>query len=233
MKNLGKKNANQKNLRFAILAADTVLFTLKGGALYVRLIPVNHLREFKNQQGLPGGLLLPSETAEMAAERLIEDKAGISLAHLYMEQLYTFSRINRDPRGRVVAVAYLALVPWEALSAEERENTGKSWWIPVQEVGKLAYDHNEIVDMAMERLKAKVSYTTAISKLLPQEFTLTELEEAYEIIIGKNIDRRNFRKKIAKLKLLTPLKRTRHGERWRPAALYRFYSDKVIDIEIL
>lgn len=228
-----KKDTAQAKLRFAILAADTVLLTIHSGALYVRLIPVHRPPHFKDKQGLPGGLLMPSETAEMAAERLIQDKARISLRHVYMEQLYTFSRINRDPRGRVVAVAYLALVPWEMLSTEEQANTKESWWMPVKEAGKLAYDHNEILEMATERLKARIGYTTVISKLFPKEFTLTDLEEAYAVILGKKVDHRNFRKKIAKLKLLTPLKRKRHGEKWRPAALYRFRTDNIVNIEIL
>src|SRR6516165_11678418 len=105
----------QEPLRFAILAADTVLFTMRDGKLLVRLTKVERPPHFPDNAGLPGGLLHPLETAEDAAMRHVEEKAGIARRKIYLEQLYTFSKVDRDPRGRVVAVAYCGLVPWETL----------------------------------------------------------------------------------------------------------------------
>ena len=221
------------HLRFAVLAADTALFTIKDGALHVRLITVDRPPHFKSVPGLPGGLLHPHETADDAAVRHLEEKTGIDAKKLYIEQLYTFSHVDRDPRGRVVAVAYLALVPWEKLSTNEQTDSAEARWVPVKSAKKLAYDHDEILAMALHRLRSRVHYTTLINKLMPHEFTLTDLEKAYECLISSNIDKRNFRKKILKLKILKELPNKKSSGRFRPAQLYAFASSKVTEIEVL
>ena len=165
--------------------------------------------------------------------RKFEEKAGINAEKTYAEQLYTFSAIHRDPRGRVVAVAYLALVPWESLSPKEQTDGPHTWWTPVAQAHKLAYDHDDIVSLALSRLRSRITYTTLIGKLMPKEFTLTELEQAYESILKTELDKRNFRKKILKLGILEEVPRKKSGGRFRPAQLYRFVSTKVRDIEIL
>ena len=228
-----KLDHSNQPLKFAILAADTALFTIKDKSLFVRLNRIDRPPYYVNIKGLPGGLLAVDETATEAALRHLKTKTDITTASLYVEQLYTFSAVDRDPRGRVVAVAYLALVAWESLSLEEQEGNGESMWIPVSDAPKLAYDHNEVLDMAVVRLRSRIAYTSLIAKLLPHEFTLTELEEAYECILGKDIDKRNFRKKIEKLDLLAPLSRFRAGGRSRPARLYKFKSKEVKEIAIL
>ncbi len=227
-----KDSPSEAHLHFAVLAADTVLFTLKEGRLLVRLMRVHRPPYFENTKGLPGGLLDPKETAEDAALRHLEAKAGIAMKKVYAEQLYTFSRIDRDPRGRVVAVAYLALVPWESLDEMER-GEGDAYWAPLSDAHDLAYDHDEVLATALLRLRSRVRYTTLIQKLMPEEFTLTELEEAYEAILKEGIDKRNFRKKIAKLELLTELPHKRQGGKHRPARLYRFSAKKVTEIEVV
>ena len=226
-------NLRTKELHFAVLATDNVLFTLKDGELMVRLITVNRPPHFIDRVGLPGGLIKPDETAEESAKRQIETKANIANAKLYVEQLYTFSNLDRDPRGRVVAVAYLALVPWEQLSKDEQIGNDNTWWSPIKKTKKLAYDHDEILAVAVARLRSRVRYTTLLSKLMPKEFTLTELENAYEVILGTHLDKRNFRKKILKLKIVTPTAGKREGGRFRPAQLYRFTSTKVEEIEVV
>ncbi len=233
MKNLKVGKKATKNLRFAVLASDIVILALREGELCLRLTRVNRPPYFINRAGLPGGLLLPYETAEETALRLIKEKAGIKQNHIYMEQLYTFSEVKRDPRGRVVAVAYLALIPWNDLSTSERMDSENSWWCPIKKLPHLAYDHDKISAFAIERLRGRITYTTLINKLLPKEFTLMDLENAYNVILGKKVDRRNFRKKIIKLKLLSSLKRKVYGLRWRPAALYAFRRHKVLPIDIL
>ena len=233
MKNRRPNKIENPDLRFAILATDIALFTLRENELCIRLIPVNKPPHFENMWGLPGGLLSPAETAEEAAHRHLETKAKIVPSLVHLEQLYTFSEVQRDPRGRVVAVAYLAVVPWESLSVSEREENDKARWVPITKLPKLAYDHDTIVSVALERLRSRISYTTLIAKLLPQEFTLIELERAYETILKKKIDRRNFRKKIEKLELVRSLGRKRQGLKSRPAMLYSFRSTKVTPIDIL
>lgn len=227
------KNPDAPELHFAILATDTALFAIRGDELVVRLVKVNRPPHFKDTQGLPGGLIKPKETAHAAAVRLIEDKADIDPAKIYVEQLYTFSEVERDPRGRVVAVAHLALVPWSSLSAREQADTEESWWATLSEAKKLAFDHDEILLTAITRLRARTAYTTLMSKLLPKEFTLTELERAYESVLKTNLDKRNFRKKILKVGVLTPLPRKRADGPHRPAQLYKFASSKVEQIEVL
>lgn len=227
------KKSDEKHLRFAVLAADVALMTVRDGVLLTRLSPVHRPLFFKNMMGLPGGLIDPKETAEDAVKRIIKDKGVIDSKQVYIEQLYTFSEIDRDPRGRVVAVTYIALVPWESLSTEEQNGETNARWASVREIKNLAYDHDHMLEVALLRLKSRARYTTIISKLMPSEFTLTELERVYESILKTDLDKRNFRKKILKLKVLTPLKRKREGGAFRPAELYRFSSPKVTDIEVL
>lgn len=221
------------HIRFAVLATDIAIFTVRAETLLVRFTNVNRPPHFVNISGLPGGLLEPHETAEEACRRHIITKAGIDPKKVYVEQLATFSRVDRDPRGRVVSVAYNAFVPWERLSLHEQADTKTAWWGNARTEDFLAYDHNEILDAALARIKARIAYTTLIAKLMPKEFTLTQLEATYETILARDIDKRNFRKKIRTLKILKPLSRRQTGTRHRPAELFRFTSPKVTEIEIL
>lgn len=227
------KNGPSDALRFAVLATDVVLFSVRNRQLLVRLVRVNRPPYFSNALGLPGGLIDPKETAEEAARRLLEEKAAIAAEKPYVEQLYTFSKVDRDPRGRVVAVAYLTLVPWEELSPEEQDDSEEAFWCPISRVKKLAYDHNEILQVALERLRSRATYTTLLAKLMPKVFTLTELESAYATLLGTLLDKRNFRKKILKLRILKVLPHKRKAGAFRPAQLYSFASQNVEQIEII
>ena len=227
-----KKNTGEPHLRFAVLAVDVALMTVRHGKLLIRLTPVHRPPHFPNSTGLPGGLIDPKETAEEAAHRIIQTKGHIE-SPVYMEQLYTFSEPNRDPRGRVVAVGYIALIPWDTLSTREQEDTDTAWWAPIEEARDLAYDHDLIRKTAHNRLRARTTYSTIVSKLMPHEFTLTDLELVYESILKTGLDKRNFRKKILKIQILTALNKKRTGGAFRPAELYRFTSPSVKEIEIL
>jgi 8-oxo-dGTP diphosphatase len=163
-----RKNTGGAHLRFAVLATDVALVTVRDGKLLVRLTPVHRPPHFPNAKGLPGGLIDPKETAEEAVARILKTKGGIQSVGVYLEQLYTFSEINRDPRGRVVAVAYIALTPWESLSSSEQADTCDAWWVPITEARGLAYDHDSIVSTAQSRLRSRARYTTVIAKLLPR-----------------------------------------------------------------
>lgn len=217
----------KSDIQFAILSCDIVLFRFHENELQV-LVGEVLIPEFKGKQGLVGGLVAPKETAKEAAVRHLKDKAGITSVHL--EQLYTFSEVDRDPRGRVVSVAYLGLAP-----SDPRKQKGDrpTQFIPVKKARALAYDHDRVVAVGLERLQAKLTYTNIAQHLLPKEFTLTELQMLYEAILGTEIDKRNFRKKIQAVGLVVTTGNKRQGEANRPAELYRFTSTKPQTIEIL
>lgn len=216
-----------EHLRFAVLATDVALFSIRDGQLVVRMMRVDRPPHFPGVPGFPGGLIDETETARDAAERVIASRGGVQTKKIHLEQLYTFDDVSRDPRGRVVSVAFLGLVPWEHLSAEEQADTTEHFWMPANTKKTLAYDHAYVLEIALRRLVARVSYTTIIAKLLPDTFTLTEMQAAIESISGHPLDKRNFRKKILQLDILKPLDTKRVGGRSRPAALYRFASTDV------
>lgn len=233
MKSARKKRSAPRRERFAILAADVVCFSLRDdGRLCVRLMNVNIPPHFRNAPGLPGGLIRPEETAEKAAHRLLKEKGLIGKSKPYVEQLYTMSSIKRDPQGRVVSVAYLALIPWQSLTPNEKESTEEAWWDEVPRVRHLAYDHDDILSIGLERLRTKVRYTTLVRTLMPRSFTLTELEKTLERIIGTRFDKRNFRRKILSLGILRKTQNIKSGSRHRPARLWRFRDPRVAPIEI-
>ena len=216
---ISSKKLKKSELRFAVLATDVVCFRIIDGKLNVLLGEVK-IPEFKDKLGLIGGLVLPQETAEQSVDRHLRDKAGI--VGIYKEQLYTFSKIDRDPRGRVVSVAYLALTDKGKI---EKKPAVQTSWVPVEDLSTLAYDHNDMVNVALNRLRSKIGYTNIVRYLLPMNFTLTELQRVYEIILKKNLDKRNFRKKILKLKMVKATGRQERGAANRPAELYKF-ADK-------
>jgi 8-oxo-dGTP diphosphatase len=227
MKN-DRKSMNPKDIRFAVLATDVVLFTVEDNVLKVLLIDVNLPPYFVNTYGVPGGLVLPTETADDSVSRHVKNKVGLHVP--YLEQLYTFSSVKRDPRGRVVSVAYLGLI-----SSSLAKNGGLRagvFWRDVGRLPKLAYDHSEIVKMGIERLLSKLGYTTIVQFLLPKEFTLPELQRVYEVVFRKEYDKRNFRKKIFTLGVLKKTGKKRKEGAFRPAELYSFRVgvDKVFEI---
>lgn len=205
--------------KFAVLATDVVLFNIQGDKLRVLLIKMTK-RPYVGYWACPGGLLKPNETVDAAARRQLSRKAGVK--QVYVEQLYTFGKINRDPFGRVVSVAYLALTSRADLKIHTTADYAGIQWFALDKLPKLAYDHAEIIQTALRRLKAKLIYTNIICNLLNKEFTLSELQRAYEIILGRGLDKRNFRKKVLSLKLVSKINKQRSGAAHRPADLYTF-----------
>jgi 8-oxo-dGTP diphosphatase len=220
----GKPNTN--DLRFAVIATDVVIFAIHKGALKVLLIDIDIPPYYEGMMGIPGGVMNKEETAEESVIRHIKYKANIELS--YMEQLYTFSALDRDPRNRVVSVSYFGFVKPDGL----HEEVDGIHWLDVGRLPKLAFDHNEIVKKALERVRAKFEYTTIVQGLLPDKFTLSELQSVYETVLGRGQDKRNFRKKILGLGCLEATGDKRTVGRSRPAELYKFISgpDKVLDI---
>jgi len=201
------------------VTVDIVLFTIQDGILRVLLIK-RLIPPFVGQAAIPGGFVLADEDLDQAALRELKEETGV--ADVYLEQLYSFGKPDRDPRGRVVTVAYFALIsPDRKLTAGS--DAAAAAWYPVDQLPPLAFDHATIVDYALERLRNKLEYTTVGFQLLPEKFTLTELQEVYEAILGKKLDKRNFRRKMSILGILKPLSEHRRGGQ-RPAQLYRFVA---------
>ena len=201
------------------VAVDIVIFTIQAGTLNVLLVK-RRIPPFKDQLAIPGGFVLPDENLEEAALRELQEETGVS--EVYLEQLYSFGDPKRDPRGRVISIAYFALVsPSHQLQAGT-DASEASWW-PVHGVPSLAFDHKDILTYAIERLRNKLEYTTVGFQLLPAKFTLGELQVVYEAILDKKLDKRNFRRKMAELKLLKPLTEYRNDV-GRPAQLFQFVA---------
>lgn len=205
------------------LTVDCVVFGFDEAELKILLIE-RGLEPFKGKWALPGGFVRVDETLENAARRELEEEAG--LKQVFLEQLYTFGGINRDPRERVVSVAYYALVKLSAHQTKAATDAADAQWFPISKTPKLAFDHAEILAMALARLKAKVRYEPIGFELLPLNFTLSQLQHLYEAALEVELDKRNFRKKVLSYDLLIPLKEQQLTGRHRPAQLYRFNSEK-------
>ena len=208
----------KKDLKFAIVAVDSVTLGFVAGELSVLLIEPNN-KDYQGKYALIGGLVLPTETAEDAVLRHLKEKGGLAPDHV--EQLHTFSALDRDTRGRVISVAYLSLL---RPSKVERKSEN-AIWLPVKKAHPLAYDHDEILRFAKRYLKSQILQTDIIKYLMPKEFTLTDLQKAYEKILNKKLDKRNFRKKILSLGWVESTGNMEVGAH-RPAALYRFTNKK-------
>jgi 8-oxo-dGTP diphosphatase len=200
------------------LTVDLVIFTIREGTLHVLLIQ-RGIEPFKGRWALPGGFILKGESLEEAARRELAEETGVR--DVYLEQLYTFGKPDRDPRGRVVTVAYYALM---ASDAEVRGGSDASAakWFAVGSTPSLAFDHRGILEYALDRIRNKLEYTTVGFELLPKKFTLSALQQVYEAILGKELDKRNFRRKIEMLDELVPLDEWHQDGPARPAQLFRF-----------
>jgi 8-oxo-dGTP diphosphatase len=203
----------------AALAVDCVVFGLDERDLKVLLIQ-RKLQPFQHAWALPGGFVRVDETIDEAAQRELREEAGVT--DVYLEQLYTFGVLDRDPRERVVTVAYYALAKLGDHRIRAATDAMGVGWFGLDDLPKLAFDHAEIVTRAHERLRGKVRYAPIGFELLPARFSLTQLQRLYEIILGTALDKRNFRKKILAMDLLVETDEVEQGVRHRAARLYRF-----------
>ncbi|MES2132147.1 MAG: NUDIX domain-containing protein [Bacteroidota bacterium] len=201
------------------LATDCVIFGFDGGELKLLLIEREN-EPFKNKWALPGGFVYMQETTEECAKRILSEKTGIK--YMFIEQLYTFSDIDRDPRERIVSVAYFALVNKHQYELVAGRDTIKAEWFELSKLPKLAFDHSKILKIAIQRLKGKVSYQPIGFELLDEKFTLTQLQSVYESILEMPIDKRNFRKKILGMKLLKPLDEKEQNVARKAAQFFSF-----------
>ena len=203
---------------------DVVIFTIKDDKLKVLLVKRAN-EPFKGKWALPGGYIRISETIDEAALRILKEKTNVQ--NIYLEQLYTFGDPLRHPAARVITCAYFALIRSDdiVLSFEENTEITEVKWHPVNSLPALAFDHKEIIEYSLKRTRERLEFCPIAFQLLPQKFTLTELQKAYEMILMKKLDKRNFRKKFLSLSILKELDEyTKSGSK-RPARLYSF--DKI------
>jgi 8-oxo-dGTP diphosphatase len=204
------------------LTVDTVVFTFEDSVLKV-LLARRGTAPHRGRMALPGGFVGDREPLEKAALRELKEETGLRLASA--EQIGSFGDPGRDPRGRVVSVAYLGLVaPGRPLRAGS-DASAADWW-PLAKHPPLAFDHGRIIRLARERLRHKLEYTTAGFQLLPRKFSLPQLQNLYEAVLNRRLDKRNFRKKMSLLGVLKPLKEWRRTGR-KPARLYIFLPKKI------
>ena len=204
------------------LAVHVVVFSVSEDELRVLLTSPHPTQAW----GLPGAPVDLEESLEEAANRALASHVDRRL--VYLEQLYTYGNADRGgPDGRTVSVAYFALVPAHALARSPE--TGEAWF-PLAELPGLADDHAEIIAYALRRLRYKLEYSAAAFQLMPEEFSLSELQHTYEIILGEELDKRNFRRRILEAAIIEPTPRQRTGE-GRPARLYRYRPDAVAEVK--
>ena len=204
------------------LTVDCVVFGFEGAGLQMLLIR-RGIEPFKGAWALPGGFVHMDESLEAAARRELAEETGLS--EVFLEQLFTFGEVERDPRGRVVSVAFFALVRPDQHPAQGDTDAVEAQWFSMEDLPELAFDHAVILEMALERLRGKVRYQPVGFELLPKRFTLGQLQGLYEAILGREIDKRNFRKKVLGFDFLISLEAFEKGAH-RPARLYRFERRK-------
>jgi len=200
------------------LTTDIVIFTIRNDALNLLLIRRGE-EPFKNQWALPGGFIKMHESLDQCAERELKEETG--LQNVFLEQLSTFGAVERDPRERVISVAYYALIPSDNLILKAGTDAADAKWFPLSALPDLAFDHAEILQVAQNRLSAKMEYSTIGLKFMPELFTLSNLQHTYEIVSGKPLDKRNFRKWILSLDLIEESGQKISSGAHRPAMLYR------------
>lgn len=222
-----KQNTDLFKSAFSV---DCVIFGFDTNALNILLIRRAE-DPMKGKLAIPGDLVYPAESLEQGVERVLSQAVGIS--NLYMEQVYTFGRVDRHPDGRVITVAYYALVNVKDYKLNPASFAESAQWVPVKDAMKtsLGFDHNEILEACFQQLKRKLQIAPIGFELLPSKFTLSQLQLLYELILEKELDKRNFRKKILSLGILKQLNEKQRGVAHRPARLFQFDEEKYKQLE--
>ena len=211
------------------VTVDIIVFTIRDNQLKLLLIRRAY-SPHKGKWALPGGFVNIDEGLDEAASRELQEETGVS--SVYLEQLYTFGKPKRDPRERVITVAYYALIPSVKMQLQAATDAEAVGWFGMNELPKLAFDHANIVSMAHKRLVAKLDYSTLAFQFLPESFTLHELQDIYEIICQEEVDKRNFRKWVLGLDQIEETGGKRTGGAHRPAKLFKKkFPDKVAIIK--
>ncbi|HEX7042352.1 MAG TPA: NUDIX domain-containing protein [Patescibacteria group bacterium] len=208
-----------KRLEKPAISVTLLIFSIHQNAL--QLILIKRLRDpFKNFWSIPGDIIYIDESLKDATRRVLFEKTG--LKDVYLEQVHALGTVDRDPRGRVVTIAYLALLPFEKVDLTTAPNALHASWVNVKKLPELAFDHKRIVKLALDKIRKEIEYTDLAKNFLSKEFRLSDLQSIYEIVGNKKIDKRNFRKKLASLNLVVPTGKIYKEGSHRPAKLYRF-----------
>ena len=213
-----------------LITVDNVIFTIINDKLQVLLV-CRPIDPFKGVWTLPGWFIKENETLEEAAYKKLEEKT--SVRNIYLEQLYTFSDLKRDPRWRVISTAYMALVAKENLLLKSDKIDWAVRCFPVNALPKLWFDHKSIIEYATKRLKLKLEYTNIAQYILSEKFTFTQLQKVYEIIMDQKFDVRNFRKKINKLWIIEETWEKEIWNKYRPARLFQFSNKNIEIVDIM
>ena len=211
------------------LTVDAIVFGYEPKEGLSVLLVKRKYPPFKGHWAMPGGFVKEKENLEQAVERELEEETGVKLN--YLEQLYSFGNPKRDPRSRIVTIAYYGLVRSSKFELFAATDADDAKWFHLDELPKLAFDHQTILDYALERLRNKVGYQPIGFKLLDKKFTMEEIHHLYEVIYDRKLDRRNFRKKFLKLDILEELEEKSGGGRGRPGSYYRFDEKKYLALE--
>ncbi|MFN7298889.1 MAG: NUDIX hydrolase [Pseudanabaena sp.] len=211
------------------LTVDCIVFGLNAQQeLKVMLIQRN-IPPFQGQWAIPGGFVRIDETLEEAALRELQEETGIH--HIFLEQLYTFGDLGRDPRDRTVTVAYFALINLVEQKIQASTDARAAEWFAISNIPQLAFDHNQILQVAIARLRSKIRYEPIGFELLPQNFSLSQLQRLYETVLDRPLDKRNFRKKILGMDLLIDTGKVEHNVAHRAAKLYKFDENKYLQLK--
>ncbi len=204
---------------YPVYMAFKEFFGFENTSLEVLLIK-RAIKPEKGKWALPGGFVKKDELIRNAAQRILEETTGVK--NIYLEEITIFDDINRYPLRRVFTIGYFALVKPEHYKLSTGIDTSEVKWVKLTELPELPFDHNQIVRVALEKLRTRIRYRPIGFELLPEKFTLPQLQTLYEVILGKKLDKRNFRKKLMNMNLLKKLKTTSTNGKRRPAFLYKF-----------
>lgn len=223
-----KKTYDSSKFEKPSVTVDVLFFTIIEKKLKILLIK-RAAWPYKGFWALPGGFVSMKEDLDSAAAREIFQECGVK--NLYLEQLYTFGEPKRDPRTRVITVAYYALAPFTEINKIQKEEVREAKYFAVEDLPKMAFDHKKIIKIGFERLKSKIGYSNIAFALLPKSFSLSEVQNIYQVILGRKIDKRNFRKWILSSGLLISTGKKTDGSAHRPAMLYEFAKHEVVTFD--
>ena len=210
------------------LSVDAVVFGYESGTISVLLIKRKY-EPFKGKWAIAGGFVLENESLEEAVQRELKEETGIEID--YLEQLYTFGNPKRDPRSRVVSVAYFGLIKPSAFKIFASTDAEEVQWFKITELPALSFDHKEILELAIARLQGKITYEPIGFELLDTKFPFSDLEKLYTTLLGRAIDRRNFRKKMLGLNILDELDEKVSKGSGRPANLFKFNKERYFELK--
>lgn len=211
------------------LTVDCIVFGLDAELKLKVMLIKRDIPPFIGQWAIPGGFVHIDETLEEAALRELQEETGIK--NVFLEQLYTFGNLGRDPRDRTITIAYYALINLIDQNIHAATDAREANWFTLTQIPQLAFDHNQILEVAIARIRGKIRYQPIGFELLPTQFTLTQLQNLYETLLDRPLDKRNFRKKILGMDLLIDTGKLQSNVSHRAAKLYQFDQPKYLQLK--